>query len=337
VRTRSAGLIDVAQIARSPAWLPLDLTATGNIELLRLDEASYRAASFLDQRLLAGSFERGHCSAAILREAAQMLPVRAHFVFHIGHVGSTLIARLIGEHAALFALREPALLRTLRPDGDAADPSAAVRLGLSLLSRTWHPTQRAVIKVTSFVNEIARSLLEVCTDAAVVVLFVQPLQYLRGILAGANSRTELRQLAPARWQRLLRIFGGAVVPAPASEGEWIAMSWLCEMATLRAAVERQSREALWLDFDVFLQAPAPCLLSVFNTLGAAATTAQIGEIVRGPLMRQYSKAPEFAYDAALRREVLAQAEHEHAPEIRRGMQWLHAAAAGSAVARTLVR
>jgi hypothetical protein len=323
------------QIARSPAWLPLDLTHSAAIELLRLDEAAYRAASFLDQRLLAGPFERDHCSAATVREAADALVPRAQFVFHIGHVGSTLIARLIGEHAELFALREPALLRTLKVESEAASASSALRDALCLLSRTWRPEQRAVIKVSSFVNEIAHSLLSACTGAAVVVVFVRPLQYLRGILAGPNSRIELRQLAPARWQRALRLFGSAV-PAPASEGEWVAMSWLCEMATLRTAVERPCGEAVWLDFDVFLQTPAPCLQSVFDALGAVVSEAQIGEILRGPLMRQYSKAPEYAYDASLRREVLTQAEHEHALEIRRGMQWLHTVAGVSSQARALV-
>ncbi|HYB33443.1 MAG TPA: hypothetical protein VED45_08435, partial [Steroidobacteraceae bacterium] len=36
-----------------------------------------------------------------------------------------------------------------------------------------------------------------------------------------------------------------------------------------------------------------------------------------------SKAPEHAYDAELRRSLLLAADHEHAPEIRRGMAWLH--------------
>ncbi|MGH8201069.1 MAG: hypothetical protein ACREVO_12050 [Steroidobacteraceae bacterium] len=39
-------------------------------------------------------------------------------------------------------------------------------------------------------------------------------------------------------------------------------------------------------------------------------------------MRSYSKAPEHAYDAALRRRVLESADGEHGAEIRRGMQWL---------------
>ena len=53
-------------------------------------------------------------------------------------------------------------------------------------------------------------------------------------------------------------------------------------------------------------------------------------------MRQYSKAPEYAYDTALRRELLASADREHAAEIRRGMDWLQAAAQRHALAAAVL-
>jgi hypothetical protein len=334
VRARDAGLISAATIAHSPAWLPLEITRGAETALLRLDEPAYRAASFLDQRLLGAALEHGRCATATLTEAVGMLSVRAHFLFHIGHVGSTLLARLVGEHAQLFALREPGLLRNLPAGGEQA---ALLHAGLCLLSRTWQREQRAVIKVTSFVNEIARGMLALSAGAAAVCLFVRPLQYLRGILAGPNSRAELAQLAGTRWQRLLRLWEeGTTIAAPGTAGEQIAMSWLCEMATLRAAVRELPAPALWLDFDVFLQAPAAALQAVFDTFGAQTSALQIEQLLHSPLMRQYSKAPEYAYDAALRREVLAQADRDHGAEIRRGMQWLGNAAAVSMQARALL-
>jgi hypothetical protein len=39
-------------------------------------------------------------------------------------------------------------------------------------------------------------------------------------------------------------------------------------------------------------------------------------------MRQYSKAPEHAYDSELRRLVLSSADSEHAAEVGRGLDWL---------------
>jgi hypothetical protein len=54
-------------------------------------------------------------------------------------------------------------------------------------------------------------------------------------------------------------------------------------------------------------------------------------------MHQYSKAPEHAYDAALRRELLVSADLEHAAEIRRGLDWLHAAARRHALAAAVLQ
>jgi Arc/MetJ family transcription regulator len=62
---------------------------------------------------------------------------------------------------------------------------------------------------------------------------------------------------------------------------------------------------------------------MFRALAASPAAGEIESLVTGALMRRYSKAPEHAYDAALRREVLLEAGREHAAEIARGMHWLH--------------
>jgi hypothetical protein len=49
-------------------------------------------------------------------------------------------------------------------------------------------------------------------------------------------------------------------------------------------------------------------------------------ILEGPDMRRYSKAPEYAYDRALRVAVLNEARANHGVEIARGLAWLERAA-----------
>jgi hypothetical protein len=313
------------ELVRSPAWLPLEMQGAA-VRMVNLDEAAYRAASFLDQRLLACGYAHQTCAAELLAAAAARLTPRAHYIFHTGHVGSTLISRLIGAHELFFSLREPALLRVL-----AASPAAAgapsLCVTLALLARTWRPSQRAVVKVTSFVSELAEMILAESGQPCAVFMFARPLAYLQGIFAGDNSRLENRQLTPARLERLQRRLGGdSARPDPRSEGECIAMSWLCEMTALREAAARFASRVLWVDFDAFLREPVTGLRAILQRLGAAPADAELESLVRGPLMRQYSKAPEHAYDAALRRELLAGADHEHAAQIRRGLDWLHAVA-----------
>jgi hypothetical protein len=339
-------------LLRSPAWFPLRIADSGDMTMVHLDEAAYRAASFLDERILALKCARTTCGLEFTQSAAARLTPRSHYIFHTGHVGSTLVSRLIGAHEGFFSLREPALLRTFTgnpalPDGAARHDAAqrgAVNHGalelsvvLALLARTWRANQRTVIKATSIVNELAELILAAEYRPAAIFMFTSPLAYLRGILAGQNSRVEARFLSPARLRRLVRRLEGTDWRLDAlSEGEHIAMNWLCEMTALHQAALRFESQVLWVDFDTFLTEPLSGLHAIFRALGAAPSAREIESIVTGPLMHQYSKAPEHAYDAALRREVLQSADWEHAVEIRRGMDWLGNAAMRNPIARAVL-
>ena len=316
-------MISARDIAASPAWLPLESAGVGSVRLVQLTEADYRAASFLDQRILQAGVTQVVCQVDSVAAAAATMATRAHYIFHIGHVGSTLVSRLIGECDGFFSVREPAILRAIALDGSRAFADLRMRDVLALLARTWRPEQRAVVKATSFVSEIAEPILTTDPEAAAVFMFSPALAYLRCILGGPNSRIESRALAPSRLARLRSRLGSeSGLTEPRSEGEWIAMSWLCEMTCLRQAATRFSSRIVWIDFDIFLSAPAPGLAELLRTLGATPGAAELQRLVSGPLMRRYAKAPEHEYDAALRRKVLESADREHGAEIRRGMQWL---------------
>ena len=130
----------------------------------------------------------------------------------------------------------------------------------------------------------------------------------------------------ARLARLRARLAPAAVPAPRSEGEAIAMSWLCEMTSLCQAASRFPARVRWIDFDRFLGDPAAGLATAFTALGLAPDTRAIAAALSGPLLHRYSKAPEHAYDRALRRAVLEAAEQEHGAEVRAGVRWLSALA-----------
>jgi hypothetical protein len=320
----AGALLTANEISASPAWYPLSVIGD-RVSVVLLEEADYAAASFLDERLLERGFPVRTLPLTVLAEAAARLAPRAHYLFHVGHVGSTLISRLIGERPAFFALREPSLLRA-RSRADTAGAQLPLSGLLALLSRTWRSEQRAVIKLTSIVSEIGREILAVSEEPQALLLYARPLAYLRGIFGGPNSRRESQALASDRLRRLLaRHPALGAAPSPRFEGEWIAMSWLCEMSALAAIAQGFAARTHWVDFDEFLAAPAPGLASILNALGSAAAPAEIEALLAGPIMHRYSKAPEHAYDAQLRREVLAGADLDFRTEIQRGMAWLGAA------------
>src|SRR5687768_10225877 len=84
------------------------------IRLVRMDEAAYRGASFLDDRMFATQQEARLCPLdEAMVQAVAAGRDDARWIFHIGHVGSTLVARLLGELDGVLSIREPRSLRDL--------------------------------------------------------------------------------------------------------------------------------------------------------------------------------------------------------------------------------
>ena len=327
----------------SPALYPLALdAAVERVLFVRLDEAAYRAASFLDEQILGDVGPGRWIVWGDLQAALPAAGPECDFIFHIGHVGSTLLSRLLDHSPQVFGLREPAVLRTLA-QAELAGMGGEVLAErtakfLRLWSRTWRAGQKTLLKATSFTAEIAPLLLRLQPSARAVLMFVQPSVYLATILAGEASRQELRINAPMRLARLHRRLGGKVWRLESfSEGETAAMSWACEMLALAGVAADFPGRGLRLDFETLLENPADQLVRCLEHLYGGAPDADVAAMVASQDLTRYSKAPEYAYDAVLRWRVLAQASREHGAEIRRGMDWLAAAAQSRAAVADAVR
>jgi hypothetical protein len=297
----------------TPEWLPFEWdAASGRLTWLGLSEAEYRAASFLDQRLLTPASRTRQSPWPRMPAGARR---DANWIFHIGNVGSTLVSRLLGELPQVFALREPQLLRQLDENADFDTVSA-------LLSRTFRPGQRANVKATSFTSEIAGRL--VPPGSRALFLYATPQHYLENILAGENSWQTLQALSPIRLARLQgRCPGLGADLAAMHDGLKAALGWACEMTSLEAAASRlPAGTVLWMDFDLFLTDPAAHFTAVARHFGHEADAAAARAICAGPLMGRYSKALEHEYSPALRREILADARRRHAGAIGDALNWL---------------
>jgi hypothetical protein len=174
------------EIVRDAAWLVQALDAqNGLVRVVRMDAEAYRNASFLDDRMLqdqhfAGIVPWDSVAAAVPADARS----DARWIFHIGHVGSTLVARLLGELGGVLSIREPRALRDLAmlPAERRSQYAEPLR---KLMSRTFAAEDRALVKATSFVSEIAAEL--VPPGERALFMYAKPANYIASILAGENS------------------------------------------------------------------------------------------------------------------------------------------------------
>jgi hypothetical protein len=324
------------EIARDATWLAQALDpAQGLVRLVAMDRESYRTASFLDDRMLQSPVDAQVVPwpGVETAMAAGGLREDARWIFHIGHVGSTLVSRLLGELENVLAIREPRLLRDL-----ALSPEAIRRTyvgpAAKLMSRTFAAEEFACVKATSFASEIAPELVPAGERALFMV--ATPRNYIASILAGENSVREMHALAASRAKRLsLR----ADLPPPRNDAELAAAAWACEATALELAAERMAdRRIEWADFDAMLEDVPAALARAADFFGFAALRERLEAIGTGPLVSRYSKALEFDYSAALRRELIAEAQAMHRAELEGALAMLSRAAEKSLLlARALPR
>ncbi|MGH8189689.1 MAG: hypothetical protein ACREUC_24245, partial [Steroidobacteraceae bacterium] len=318
--------------------------------LVQLSEAGYRNASFLDDRILTPGLSGGWFPTARVIEAARTLrglkPL--HFIFHTGHVGSTLVSRLLDETGIVLSLREPLPLRTLADAADVLDlPESllsrtqydALQAALVLLwRRAYDRTHSVVLKATSSASRLAPSLLERGADSRAIYLNLDAEPHIATLLAGKNSLSDLRGHGPGRIRRLQSRLEVSLAPLHTlSVGEFAAMSWLVETLNQRDAVQRFPERVVAVDFDDFLADVAGGLERIVTHLQLPCDSQRVLELARGPVLSRYSKAPDAEYSPGLRRQLLDQARRQHGEEIRRGQRWLEALAKSRPVVAELLR
>lgn len=306
------------------------------ILFLKLDSQALNRASFLDDRILTpqsnGRWVQFSELAPWLAGAKAHRPL--HFIFHAGHVGSTLLSRLLDDAGGVLGLREPLGLRVLADAFDALGAQDALVSGaqletlltwhLTLWSRGYSDTQHVVLKATSAAARLHERLLNAQPTARAVYLNLEAEPYLATLLAGENSPLDLRGLAGERFRRFARL---QPHPSPKplhamSLGEVAAMTWATERLTQRAAEAMFGARVLSIDFDALLRAPADTLRAVCGHLGIDAPESYFRGIPENPILTRYSKAPEHAYTPALRAQILAQSRTHNGVEIGKGLAWI---------------
>lgn len=340
----------LARLPGSPDAYPqkLDLVAR-RVLVIQCDANLYRKASFLDDRILGPETKGAWLALGVVADASRRVgnarPL--HFIFHTGHVGSTLVSRILDETGIVHSLREPLPLRTLADAHDALGRSdslwseAELRLALGAFLRLWgrgYANEGCVtVKATSSAGRLAVRILAESGSSRAIYMNLRAEPYLATLLAGQNSPIDLRGHGPERIRRLESWLAAPLAPLHSlSIGELAAMSWLAETWTQRNALTQCAGRIIPVDFDMFLANVADVMRTIIEHFGLPVDSRFLAGVGRSEALTRYSKAPEYAYGPSVRADILRDSRRANRDEIRKGMAWLEQRAKSSGAAGEVV-
>jgi|GEM_PF-382312 len=332
-RAEDRELAFLRQARMNPGWLLAAIDVVNDrAAFARLDEHGYRQANFLDQRAFGSNYRPVITRLSSLLEAAADAPeaTPVHFIFHPGHVGSTLISRLLGELDRVLSLREPVPLLDLaglwREQGTplaALSPADYRRLEdtvIRLLGRRFSPGQPVIVKATSECCNLARRLLSHDSRNSAVWWYVDLETFLAGMLRNDLRRQETIGFARGRLADLHRRTGtGTPALHELDAATKAAANWLSVMANRLDVPEEGSHRVLDIHFHDFLAEPAGVLARVAGHLGLEADEDAVRRVVESDWMFRYAKSPQEPFDAHNRYRQLAESHQRNREAIERAL------------------
>lgn len=302
-----------------------------------MSEDSYRASAFLDNRVVRSGARDLIVDLDDLIDLASSREHKRrviHYIFHIGHCGSTLVSRVLGERRHYLSLREPPLLmglsRSLRALGRSGFPISHERwetlkdLSLMMLGKTWRDDQVALIKPTSHAANLTPILMDHTGRERAVCLYVDLESYLATMLR-PHTRRETRLFAKDfRVREFSTLFTGASDKADDySDAELAAMSWLLHARELSQAMENAgvAERCLPLHFDDFLQNPTVITGRICEFLGSPVAPSEWDRLDVDKWLCRAAKVPDQHYGGDDRNKELADSRLRHRAEMEDGMSW----------------
>lgn len=321
----------LAGLKQNPDVLFQDLDLVNRRGLLvRITEADYRRASFLDHRVLKPDTEGAWFPLPrLLKEApglAQSLP--PHFIFHVSHCGSTLVSRLVAELTGSQPVREPLpILALAMQRRELGRPTARISdrdweqlfdLSLRLFGRVYRPGERGIIKVTSACANLLEPLAARSPASRAILLYTDLETWLCTMLRDESVRENGRYYAAAWLTDFAAMTGNAgLTLAELSDAEQFALNWVTGMLHFERARRGGPERVQLCDFEAFLADPGTGLESSAQFFGLDGARAR--DVANGSLMHNYAKNPNQAYDGSKRRQELKEARERFGNEVDAGL------------------
>jgi hypothetical protein len=257
-----------------------------------------------------------------------------HFIFHVGHCGSTLISQALDLLPTVLAIREPSPLRGLADAysrDDAPDSllspdqiGADIELVYRLLARRFSPDEVPIVKTTSLCGCLGPRLLSYSDDSKALLLSMGLEPYLANVLSHPGHISAAKGLVPIRVRSLLRhVDAHDLRVYRLSIGQLVALAWLAEVVNLHVLHGGVgAARAIRIDFDAFLNRPGPSLRAICEHFQLPCDDSTISDLLDSKVFSSYSKRPDQPFSAQDRLKRLQESRQRNAAEIAAGLDFV---------------
>ena len=335
-------------ILSSAALYPKLVDHLDYVDFVSMSPETYRESPFLNHRIIVSDDFWARIPLDVLTELLKKKSFSeiadgstashecTRFIFHIGHVGSTLITKVLGSFDHVLALQEPLLLLWLtsykvnlgKPESRISHDQYMdrLRIAITLLSKKFEETDDVVIKATSFTSVIADDILDQTEESKAIFVYTALEPYMATLLKGEGG--DVVRAAPGRLKRLnSMVDGDGFILHKMSRGEIIAMTWVTEMLTLNQVAQSRANRVLWLDFDSYLADPSKHLPGLLKHLEIRHSNADLDRVLSSDIHSKYAKSttPED-YCAEDRMKDIERVLRDSKDDIESGKRWIDSAA-----------
>ncbi len=267
---------------------------------------SYFDSIFTDQRILAANPEiisvplPDLVTASDCREDSSE---KVHYIFHMAHCGSTLLARALDTKTKNIVYREPMVLRQLAMDGarwfSAEEQSPAwlkaLEMAGRMLSKNYHTGGPAIVKANVPVNFILPQILAMESTGCSILLYSTLENYLLSILKSSGHRQWVSNISSQLSEVISHHLNISVEDHKSlSVPQLAGCLWLVQINLFTKLCESFPRVKT-LDSEILFQSPKPAIKNAFKLYGQKVKENKINQIVKSELFTRYSKDPNIHY------------------------------------------
>ena len=258
-----------------------------NAVFVPMDRAAYHRSIFLDHRISPAASQTMTLPVGAVAQGSRA-PAPTSWIFHMAHVGSTLLARGLDDPGASLVLREPLALGQL---GIAPDDTK-LAIVMAMLSKRYRADAPTLVKANVPVNFLLPKLAAKDPDARAILLYLPLRDYLLAILRNDSHRKRLRNVTTFLAPHLGDL-------STLSDAQRAAALWFAQVNAFKETLAALPN-ARGLNAENFFAEPEAVLNAAAVHLGVPIEADRIASMVAGELFSTHSKNPTVPFDNSQR-------------------------------------